>query len=234
MIHTLQRNDEIPTNLFDSVPPTQKNALIQGDCIDVMRQMPAATVDLIVTDPPYLVNYRSRDGRTLSNDDNDRWLAPAFAEAFRVLRPNRVCVSFYGWSRVDRFFAAWRAAGFWPVGHLVFVKPYTSAMRFVCYQHEQAYILAKGHPTVPVEPVPDVLTWQYSGNRLHPTEKPLSALTPLIRAFSREGDIVLDPFCGSGSTLVAARGLKRNYIGIELDAKYHAIAANRLRREIAA
>jgi predicted methyltransferase len=53
MIHTLQRNDEISTNLFDSVAPTQKNALIHGDCIDVMRQMPAATVDLVVTDPPY-------------------------------------------------------------------------------------------------------------------------------------------------------------------------------------
>lgn len=112
MIHTLQRNDEIPTNLFDSVGPTEKNAVIQGDCIDVMRAMPAASVDLILTDPPYLVNYRSRDGRTLSNDDNDRWLDPAFAEAFRVLRPNRVCVSFYGWSRADRFLAAWRAAGF--------------------------------------------------------------------------------------------------------------------------
>jgi site-specific DNA-methyltransferase (adenine-specific) len=107
-------------------------------------------------------------------------------------------------------------------------------MRFVRYQHEQAYILAKGNPAVPVEPIPDVLTWQYSGTRLHPTERPLSALTPLIRTFSREGDIVLDPFCGSGSALVAALGLKRNYIGIELDAKYHAIAANRLRREIAA
>ena len=87
---------------------------------------------------------------------------------------------------------------------------------------------------MPVEPIPDVLTWQYSGNRLHPTEKPLSALTPLIRAFSRESDVVLDPLCGSGSALVAALGLRRNYIGIELDAKYHAIAANRLRRETAA
>ncbi len=55
-------------------------------------------------------------------------------------------------------------------------------------------------------------------------------LTPLIEAFSRPGAMVLDPFCGSGSTLVAARDIGRSYIGIELDAAHHATAARRLAR----
>jgi len=65
-----------------------------------------------------------------------------------------------------------------------------------------------------------VLEWMYSGNRLHPTQKPLCVLTPLIQSFSRLGDIVLDPFCGSGSTLLAAK-LQGRLVGTELDPGYH-------------
>jgi DNA modification methylase len=67
----------------------------------------------------------------------------------------------------------------------------------------------------------------YSGNKLHPTQKPVAALKPLIEAFTQKHDLVLDPFCGSGSTLLAAKILNRNYLGIELDAKYHAAATKR-------
>jgi site-specific DNA-methyltransferase (adenine-specific) len=78
-----------------------------------------------------------------------------------------------------------------------------------------------------------VIDWQYTGNRLHPTQKPVSALKPLIRAFTDPGDIVLDPFCGSGSTLIAARALERSYIGIELDPQHHRTACERVRRQTA-
>ena len=223
MIHTHRTSD-----LFETTATTPTNTVMRGDCIEVMRSMPEGSVDLIVTDPPYLVNYHSRDGRGYPSDDNDRWLEPAFAEAFRVLRPDRVCVSFYGWPRADRFLGAWRKVGFRPIAHLVFVKRYSSAVRFVRYQHEQAYVLAKGRPANPAEPIGDVITWDYTGNRLHPSQKPVSVFTPLIHAFSEPGELVLDPFCGSGSSLVAARDLGRAYIGIELTHRYHQIAASRL------
>ena len=73
-----------------------------------------------------------------------------------------------------------------------------------------------------------MLEWKYSGNRLHPTQKPLSVLTPLIRSFSRPGDVVLDPLCGCGSTLLAAKLQGRRSIGIELDPAYCDIARDRL------
>lgn len=57
-----------------------------------------------------------------------------------------------------------------------------------------------------------------AGNRLHPTQKPIEALEPLIAVFCEPCGLVLDPFCGSGSTLVAARRIGRNFICIELDA----------------
>jgi DNA modification methylase len=68
----------------------------------------------------------------------------------------------------------------------------------------------------------------YSGNKLHPTQKPIVALKPLIEAFTQKQDLVLDPFCGSGSTLLAAKILNRHYLGIELDPQYHAAATRRL------
>ena len=83
-----------------------KNSVLTGDCIALMRKLAGNSVDLIVTDPPYLVSYRGREGRTVANDDNDRWLAPAFAEMHRILKPDKLCVSFYGWSKADRFIAA--------------------------------------------------------------------------------------------------------------------------------
>ena len=129
---------------------------------------------------------------------------------------------------MDQFFAAWRAAGFCPVAHLVWAKCYASCQRYVDYHHEQAYVLAKGRPELPSIRLPDVLTWQYTGNRLHPTQKPVSGLMPVVHTFSRPGEVVLDPFCGSGSTLVAAQSLGRRYIGIEIDAEHTKVAQARL------
>jgi hypothetical protein len=79
------------------------------------------------------------------------------AEAYRVLKQDRVAVMFYGWTKVDAFFDAWRCAGFQPVGHIVFRKSYSSKSRFLQYQHEQAYPLAKGRPPLPKRPLSDVM-----------------------------------------------------------------------------
>ncbi len=202
--------------------------LILGDCVDVLPTFPDQCVDLVLTDPPYLVNFKDRSGRTIKNDQQDHWLEPAFVHLYRVLREDSFCISFYGWNKVDRFFNAWKRAGFKAVGHIVFAKPYHSSARFLKYQHESAYLLAKGRPELPEAPLSDVQPWQYSGNPLHPTQKPVSCLVPLIQAFSRAGDIVLDPFAGSGSTGIAADQTGRRFVGIELDERYHAAALNRL------
>ena len=207
------------------------NRILLGDCVQAMGQMPEASVDCIVTDPPYICRFQSRDGRTVANDDRDDWLAPAFTQMYRVLKPDSFCISFYGWNSVDRFFAAWKAAGFYPVGHLVFVKRYASKERYVAYTHESAYLLAKGHPAKPHMMVRDVLAWQYTGNTRHPTEKPLMTIMLLVQAFSHPGEIVLDPFVGSGTTAVAAKKLGRRYIGIDIEPVYAAQAQERVRRE---
>lgn len=202
--------------------------IIHADCLTAMPQLPAESVQFILTDPPYITRYKARDGRTVPNDDNAAWLKPAFAEMYRVLAPDSFCVTFYGWPQADRFMRAYRDAGFRVVGHFVFPKRYTSASRFVRYQHECAHLLAKGNPKEPDYAIGDVIDWTYSGNKLHPTQKPVSVLLPLVESFAPVKGTVLDPFAGSGSTLLAAKALGRDYIGIELDGKYHAVARQRL------
>ncbi|EPO0765577.1 DNA methyltransferase [Shigella flexneri] len=126
---------------------------ILGDCVRVMATFPGNAVDFILTDPPYLVGFRDRSGRTIAGDKTDEWLQPACNEMYRVLKKDALMVSFYGWNRVDRFMAAWKNAGFSVVGHLVFTKNYTSKAAYVGYRHECAYILAKGRPRLPQNPL---------------------------------------------------------------------------------
>lgn len=200
----------------------------QGRCEEVMKSLAGNSVDFILTDPPYLVRYKDRSGRTVPNDDNSAWLDPAFEEMYRVLKPGKFAVSFYAWNKVDRFMEAWRKAGFHIAGHIVFPKRYASSEHFTKYQHEQAYLLSKGWPAKPEHPPADVIPWTYTGNKLHPTQKPVGSLKPLIEALTKPDDIVLDPFAGSGSTLVAARETGRRFIGIELDQNHHHTATGRL------
>ncbi len=209
--------------------PRGRQRVIQGDCIEVMRAFPAGSVDFVLTDPPYGVKYKDRAGRSIANDgDETDWLAPAFEQIARVMKPNTLCVCFYGWTKMQAFLTAWSNAGLRRVGHLTFPKRYTSSMTFVRYMHENAFLLAKGRPTPPKNPPDDVLDFAYTGNAIHPTQKPLGVLIPLIEAFTKKGDLVLDPFCGSGSTLAAAKLLGRKYVGIELDKNHSEAAQNRV------
>ncbi len=204
------------------------NDIIHGDCLRVLPHLADESVNFVLTDPPYLVNYKDRLGRTVPNDNDDHWLKPAFAEIYRVLAQGSFCIAFYGWPNADKFLTAYRAAGFRVVGHFVFPKRYASRSRFVHYQHECAHLLVKGVPWLRDNTISDVIEWTYTGNKLHPTQKPLPVLMRLIEAFSCPGDLVLDPFAGSGSTLAAAKMLGRSWLGIEIDAEYHSIALRRL------
>lgn len=218
-----------------SEPQTKSNPFLDtithGNCVELLDRFPSSSVDLVLTDPPYLPRYTCRDGRTVLND-HFNWLFPAMKSIYRVLRPDRFGIVFYGWYQTDRFFAAFRRAGFEIAGHLVFRKRYTSARRYLSYRHESAYLLIKGRPARPVDPISDVQDWEYTGNQLHPTQKPLSAMFTLVDTFSRPGHVVLDPFCGSGTSLLAAKLSNRHFVGFEIDARYAAIANRRLQSGI--
>lgn len=75
--------------------------LIQGNCVDIMSTFPDRAVDFILTDPPYLVGFRDRSGRSIAGDKTDEWLQPACNQMYRVLKKDSLLISFYGWNRVD-------------------------------------------------------------------------------------------------------------------------------------
>ena len=72
-----------------------RNTIIHGDCTKALPMLHDNTVDFVLTDPPYVKNYRSDDGRTVRNDNNFAWLRPAFTEIYRVVKRDAFCVCFY-------------------------------------------------------------------------------------------------------------------------------------------
>ena len=205
-----------------------RNEILCGDAKARLKEADAKSVDLVVTDPPYLVNYKDRHGRKVANDANAEAVLPVFDEVYRVMKPDSLCISFCGWTALPEFTAAWARVGFRITGQIVWTKNYASSKGHTAYTHESAYELAKGNPPKPQRPIRDVQEWSYSGNKYHPTEKAVEILSPIIRAFSKPDDLVLDPFSGSGSTAVAAALCGRDYLGVELEQRYVDLAKRRL------
>lgn len=208
---------------------TNTNQILCGEAATTLSTFEAESVDLVVTDPPYLCGYKDRFGRSVANDTSAEDVLPVFDEVHRVMKNDSYCISFYGWNAVADFSAKWREVGFRVVGQIVFAKDYASKNGFLNYRHESAFVLAKGRPAQPSQKIDDVLPWTYTGNKAHPTEKAVRTIEPIVGSFSKPGDVVLDPFLGSGTTAVVAALLGRQYIGVELDAGYCAHAENRLR-----
>jgi DNA modification methylase len=126
------------------------NNVTCGDCIDVMAHMTVGrSVDFALTAPPCLVNYRDRSGRSLANDDNDARLKPAFRLIHRVLKPDSLCVSFYGWDKSDIFMIAWREAGFAIVGHIVFRISCAARTRYLWMPPRMRLSAGEGQAGIP-------------------------------------------------------------------------------------
>ncbi|HET6841378.1 MAG TPA: DNA methyltransferase [Candidatus Angelobacter sp.] len=206
-------------------------SLYHGDCRDVLHDIESESVEMALTDPPYLVSYKGRWGSkqgTIKGDAEASWIAPVFVELWRILVADALCFSFYGWPHADTFMTVWKLVGFRPISQIVCVKNVWGLDYFTRSQHETAYLLAKGKPAKPHTAISDVVDWQRVRAPLHPNQKPLATISKLMEAYTRPATCIVDPFVGSGTTLVAARNLGRRAIGIEVEERYCEIAARRL------
>lgn len=195
-----------------------------GDCREILPLLPKA--DLILTDPPYGIDYQSswridwqRKEKIQGDKSFPMWV-------FEELKPR---VALMVWCRWDQLFEIPKPKSFiaWDKGnHSMgdlkheFGRRWEGCAFYPGPEHEFTRRPADLIIANRINPV----------SLLHPNEKPVNALTPLIDC--HPGDLIVDPFCGSGSTLRAAKDLGRKAIGIEIEERYCEIAAKRLQQEV--
>lgn len=193
--------------------------------------MPDESVNAIITDPPYGINYVSRSGARIKNDK-----APFIwflYDAFRVLKSGGTLLCFTRWDAEQTFIDAMKLAGFQVESEVIWDKVMHGmgdCKAQFAPTHENVVFAVKGKFSFPGKRPRDVVTYHKlaSGEMIHPTEKPVGLLTSLVNAVTKPGDLILDPFAGSGSTLVAAKKSGRRFIGVELDDEYYEKARRRI------
>ena len=213
--------------------------LYQGDCLEIMGGIKDKSVDLIVTDPPYLMNYQSNRRKKedrfdkIKNDKGNYMLIQDYLEeCHRIMKDNTAIYCFCSWHNID-FFKNEFEKHFKLKNILVWNKnnhgtgdlkgSYAPKHEFILFGH-------KGRTLLREKRIADVIDCpKISSNKLtHPTEKPQDLLEIFIKQSSDVGSIIFDGFMGTGSCGIAAKKLNRNFIGIELDEKYFNIAKDRL------
>lgn len=224
--------------------------LYAGDALRVLAELPDDSVDAIITDPPYSSGGMTRSDRIastgdkyvggdnphrrpdFSGDNRDQrsfvlWATLWLGECLRVLKPGRAALVFSDWRQVPVMTDAIQIGGFVWRGLVSWDKVTTRPRQGFSAQAEFVVWGTKGPLDLGHEVyLPGVIRQPFTHNeRRHQTPKPVHLMEQLVAIVPR-GGTVLDPFAGSGTTLVAAKRHGRNAIGVELDEGY--------RREIVA
>ena len=223
--------------------------LYNRDSLQLMKEIPANSVDAIITDPPYNIsrdnNFTTmgRAGIDFGEWDKDFDLTSWIKVAEPLLKKGGNIVIFNSWKNMTNITKSLEENGF-EVKDLIRWKK-TNAMprnrdrRFITDYEVAVWAVKKGgkwtfnrlSDTYEIPEIVGGLTPKSekieSG---HPTQKPIYVMEWLIERLTNEGDVVLDPFMGSGTTGVACKNLNRKFIGVELDENYYNIAYNRINR----
>lgn len=231
--------------------------LINGDCLEAMKSLMPESVNLIVTDPPYNIGNFMLDRATNLKRMRDNFFATAgwdnmsfkewkksmdsfFSCASKVIVKGGSMIVFMAVIKVETIIALAEKHGFYykttGIWHKKNPMPRNKDLQFINSNECWIYFTfgkrtgvfnnngAAIHDFIETSVTP--LSEKKLGK--HPTQKPLALMRWFIQLLSNEGDTVLDPFMGSGSTGVAAIELSRNFIGVELDKEYFSIAKKRI------
>jgi site-specific DNA-methyltransferase (adenine-specific) len=227
--------------------------IYHGDCRSILPALPSGSVDLIWTDPPYGNNNQNGDladrlnrvrgakSRPIANDGRKEMMRLVdfmLDEAARVLKKmGAVCVCSSGGGGAGGPLFAWLAnrmdvdglnffhSVIWDKKNPGLGWRYRRRHEMVMVSHREDGRLAWADPDVAVA---NIIACSAPHIRSHPNQKPEELVEQFITLHTRPGDLVLDPFMGSGTTLVVAKRLFRKAIGIELDRNYCRIAVSRL------
>lgn len=211
------------------------------DCIEGTRGVDDESIDLIVTDPPYLISYKTnyRNDKNhefcseILNDDNEQLIKDYIKECYRIMKNNSAMYMFCSSKTIDFFKQELESNGFTIKNIIVWVKNNWTAGDLkgqFGQQYEFILLVNKGRKLFNGKRLTDV--WHFDRvagkKQLHQNQKPIELIEQCILKHSSEGDVVFDGFMGSGTTAVAAVNTNRHYIGYELNEKYFDIMCQRL------
>ena len=220
-----------------------------GDALKLMKDMPAKSVDLIVTDPPFAIDFkakRSNYHRTQSRvleGYNDipkekyyEFTAGWMKEAFKILKKTGSMYVFSGWTNLRDILNALDETGFVTVNHLIWKYQFGvfTRKKYVTSHYHILFVVKdeKKYKFNKVEHYPEdvwIIKREYwTGKIKTPTKLPIELVKNILLFSSSEGDIVFDPFLGSGAVAVAAKMLGRQYMGFEIVEEYCDFARERL------
>ena len=234
--------------------------LINDDCIVALKTIQGSTVDLIITDPPYnLGNFmierdtnlkRMRDNffatagwDNMGFEDWSKSMDTFFAESARVIKDGGSIIVFMAIIKVESVIKLAEKHGFYykttGIWHKKNPMPRNKDLHFINSTECWIYFVYKRKTGVfnnngeTIHDFYETSVTPLSEKRFgkHPTQKPVALMRWFIKLLSNPGDTVLDPFMGSGTTAVAAKKEKRDFIGIELDKSYFELAKKRAEEE---
>ncbi|MEA2033687.1 MAG: DNA methyltransferase [Euryarchaeota archaeon] len=203
------------------------NKIICGDCLKIIKKIPDNSVDVILTDPPYGLN---KEG--IQNDADLSVFYKPLPEWDRVLKENSWFITFFSTKFLPMLFKNnpfsyfWQIALYCPEGMVKSPIGITKVM--------SCFVFKKGNPKIVHRnkdifiDTPGKMVEPDEGFINHPTPKPKQFIKEILRMFTKENDLILDPFIGSGSTAVACSQLNRDFIGFEINQNYVKIANKRL------
>lgn len=205
----------------------QENKIYNIDCLKGFKELEDSSVDCIVTDPPYGLSRSD-----IENDESLDLFYKSLQESHRVLKSNKFFITFFSTKFLPRLFEKnpfnyfWQVVLYCPEGRVKSPVGYTKYMSCFVFSKGKAKIKEKNKDIF--EDTPGKMIEPDEGYIDHPTPKPKHFIKKLLKMFTEKGDLVLDPFIGSGSTAVACKQLERNYIGFEVKQEYFKIAKERL------
>ena len=225
----VQNRDIIKPNL--KYPEDFIDNIICGDCLELMKLIPDNSIDAIITDPPYGLNKNG-----VRNDADLNLFYNVMPECDRVLKKHSFFGTLFSTKFLPQLFKNnpfnyfWQIILYCPEGRVK--SPIGSTKYMSCF------IFKKGKPKIIrwnkdiFIDTPGKMIEPDEGYIDHPTPKPKHFIKEILKMCTRDNDLILDPFIGSGSTAVACFQLNRRFIGFEIEEKYCKIALERLKKAL--
>ena len=242
------------------------NKIYNQDCIDGMKTIPDGKMDLIVTDPPFAINFKAKKAnynrtasRVLSGyneitkENYYEFTLNWMSQCFRILKESGGMYVFSGWNNLGDILNAIEEIGFITVNHIIWKYQFgvVTNRKFVTSHYHCLYICKndKKRKFFPYErfgkeeknnqgrslhykdkeDVWEIKREYWTGDEKTPTKLPAEIIKKILQYSSEEGDLVFDPFLGSGQTAVVSKLLKRNYMGFEIVKEYFDFISKRLK-----